>query len=96
MFLHSWTGMHRIDPTSPFFGDDAMDRLRNDGVELYITVTGVDETLAQTIPARVRYTVDDIVQNARFVDILRVKPDGTRIIDYDHFHDIHEIEGGAR
>jgi len=96
IFSHSWTAMHRIDETSPFFGDGAMDRLRSGGVELYLTLTGVDETLAQTIHARVRYTLDDIVQNARFVDILRVKPDGTRIIDYDRFHDIHELEGGPR
>src|SRR5581483_8202187 len=91
MFLHSWTAMHRIDETSPFFGDGAMDRLRSGGVELYLTLTGIDETLAQTIHARARYTVDDIVQNARFADILRVEPDGTRVIDYDRFQDIREL-----
>ncbi len=96
MFTHSWLAMHRIDETSPFFGDGAMDRLRSGGVELYITLTGVDETRAQTIHARVRYSLDDIVPNARFADILRVEPDGSRIIDYDRFHDIHELEGGAR
>jgi inward rectifier potassium channel len=93
MFSHTWTAMHRIDETSPFFGDDAMDRLKSGGVELYLTLTGVDETLAQTIHARVRYTLDDIVHNARFADVLRVKPDGTRVIDYDRFHEIHELEG---
>jgi hypothetical protein len=31
------------------------------------------------------------VQNARFGDILRVDADGTRVIDYDHFHDVHEL-----
>ncbi len=95
LFSHSWTAMHRIDETSPFFGDGAMDRLRSRGVEIYLTLTGVDETLAQTIHARARYTLDDIVPNARFADILRVKPDGTRIIDYDHFHEIHELHHPA-
>jgi inward rectifier potassium channel len=94
LFSHSWTAMHRIDETSPFFGDNAMDRLRSGGVEIYLTLTGVDETLAQTIHARVRYTLDDIVHNARFADILRVEPDGTRIIDYDRFHEIRERDGG--
>ena len=92
LFTHSWTAMHRIDEKSPFFGEGAMDRLRSGGVEIYLTLTGVDETLAQTIHARVRYTLDDIVQNARFADILRVKPDGTRVIDYEHFHEVEELE----
>ncbi len=96
IFSHSWTAMHRIDETSPFFGDGAMDRLRSGGVEVYLTLTGVDETLAQTIHARVRYTLDDIVRNARFADILRVEPDGTRVIDYDRFHEIHLLEGPPR
>jgi inward rectifier potassium channel len=96
LFTFSWTAMHRIDEASPFFGVDAMDRLRSGGVEIYLTLTGVDETLAQTIHARARYTLDDVVHNARFVDILRIEPDGTRIIDYDHFHDILELEGGRR
>ncbi|HEY8074352.1 MAG TPA: ion channel [Labilithrix sp.] len=91
LFQHSWTAMHRIDETSPFFGDGAMDRLRSGGVEIYLTLTGVDETLAQTIHARARYTVDDIVQNARFADILRVEPDGTRVIDYDRFDEVVEL-----
>lgn len=92
LFTHSWTAMHRIDETSPFFGDGAIERMRRDGVELYVTLTGLDDTLAQTLHARVRYTVDDIVQNARFADILRVQPDGTRVIDYEHFHDVEKLD----
>jgi len=88
LFSHSWTAMHRIDESSPFFGDGAMERLRSGGVEIYLTLTGVDETLAQTIHARARYTLDDVVPNARFADILRVKPDGTRVVDYERFHDV--------
>jgi inward rectifier potassium channel len=92
LFSHSWTAMHRVDEKSPFFGDEALGRLKSRGVEIYLTLTGIDETLAQTIHARTRYTVDDIVQNARFVDVLRVEPDGTRIIDYDRFHDIQKLD----
>jgi inward rectifier potassium channel len=92
LFSHSWTALHRIDEKSPFFGDGALESLRSRGVEIYLTLTGVDETLAQTIHARVRYTIDDIVQNARFADILRVRPDGTRVIDYERFHDIEALD----
>ena len=92
MFSHSWMALHRIDETSPLFGDDAMERFRRDGFELYLTLTGTDPTLAQTIHARARYTLDDIVVNARFVDILRVEPDGTRIVAYDRFDEIEKLE----
>ena len=92
LFSHSWTAMHRIDEESPFSGDGALESLRSRGVEIYLTLTGVDETLAQTIHARARYTVDDIVPNARFADIVSVKPDGTRLIDYEHFHDVEKLE----
>ena len=33
-------------------------------------------------------TIDDIVVGGRFVDILTVRPDGTRLMDYRKFHDI--------
>ena len=92
LFSHSWTAMHRIDDQSPFFGEGALESLRSRAVEIYLTLTGVDETLAQTIHARARYTVDDIVQNARFADIVASKPDGTRVIDYERFHDIEKLE----
>ena len=92
MFSHSWMALHRIDGSSPFFGDDAMDRFRRDGFELYLTLTGTDPTLAQTIHARARYTLDDIVVNARFADILRVEADGTRVVEYDRFDEIEELE----
>ena len=96
LFAHTWTAMHRIDETSPFFGDGAMERLRSTGVEIYLTLTGVDETLAQTIHARARYTIDDIVNNARFADILRVDPNGTRVIDFDRFNEIQDLREGGR
>ena len=94
MFLLTWTAMHPIDADSPFFGEGAMDKLRAMKAEIFLSLTGLDETIAQTIHTRYRYTLDDIVYNARFTDILSVRDDGTRIIDFDKFHDLEMLSDG--
>jgi inward rectifier potassium channel len=95
MFALTWTAMHTIDASSPFHGDGALEKLRAEGAEVYISVSGLDETIAQTIHARYRYRMDDIVVNARFVDVLNLHDDGTRVIDFDKFHDIQMLEEGS-
>jgi inward rectifier potassium channel len=92
MFALSWTAMHKIDENSPFYGDDALSKLKEQNAEIFLTLSGLDETLMQTITARWRYALDDIVQNARFADVLVTREDGTRVIDYDKFHDIVRME----
>ena len=95
MFILTWTAMHAIDADSPFFGGPAvMAKLRATNAEVFVSLTGLDETLAQTIHTRFRYQLDDIVHNARFADILTMGDDGTRIIDFDKFHDIVRLEEG--
>ncbi|GAC1352107.1 MAG: ion channel [Polyangiales bacterium] len=92
MFTLTWTAMHRIDETSPFYGPDAMDRLRARGGELYLSLQGTDETFSQTIHARHAYKLDDITWNARFVDVLTLLPDGTRQLDYRKFHQVEAVD----
>lgn len=92
MFMLSWTAMHRIDEKSPFYGTDALRRLRQCEAEIYLSLTGLDATIAQTVHARYRYELDDIVWNARFADVLTVLPDGTRQVDYRHFHDVVPVD----
>ncbi len=96
MFALSWTAMHKIDATSPFFGDDAMAKLRAKKAEIYLSLMGFDETFAQSIHARFRYRLEDIVRAARFVDVLTIAEDGMRTLDYRKFHDVVPHEGGDR
>ena len=91
LFVLSWTAMHRIDESSPFFGNDAIEKLRAQKADLFLSFTGLDETIAAQIHARYRYAIDDIVQGARFADILMTREDGVRVLDYAMFHDV--IEG---
>jgi inward rectifier potassium channel len=94
LFALSWTVMHRIDEASPFFGD-GMKRLREQRAEMFLTLSGLDETLMQTISARWRYELDDIVTDHRFADILVLRDDGTRVIDYDRFQDLVPVDRAA-
>lgn len=93
MFALSWTAMHKIEEDSLFYGPDAMEKLRAQKAEIFVTLYGLDETLMQTIVARFRYSLDDIVFDAKFADLLAVRDDGARVIDYDKFHDIVHLEG---
>jgi inward rectifier potassium channel len=88
VFFLTWTALHKIDEASPFFGADALDRLRAQGAELFLALTGLDETIGQPIHARRQYTLDDLVPDSRFADVLSDLPDGTRVIDYRRFHDV--------
>ena len=52
---------------------------------------GLAETHRQTIHASCSYSLDDIVWNARFADVLRLRDDGVREIDYTNFHEVVPI-----
>jgi inward rectifier potassium channel len=92
IFALSWTPMHRIDERSPFWGGAAaLERLRAEKAEIFLSFTGLDETIGQAIHARHTYKLDQIVYNARFADVLTIEDDGTRTIDYGRFHDVEVI-----
>jgi inward rectifier potassium channel len=93
VFFLTWSAMHLIDEKSPFFGAGALDRLRAQQAEIYLGLTGLDETIGQTIHVRKQYTLDDVVPNARFADVLFTREDGRRIIDYRKFHDVVALDG---
>lgn len=95
-FRISWTAMHRIDEKSPFFGPDAIERLREKSSLLLLSLSGLDETMGQTVHARHAYRLDEIVVNARFADIISVEPDDTRVIDYSRFHELVPIAPTAK
>jgi inward rectifier potassium channel len=90
MFALTWLAMHRIDESSPFYGENPMPKLASQTAEVFVSLTGFDETLMQTVHARFRYALDHIVRAKKFVDVLEIDEDGTRTIDYDKFHEIVE------
>ena len=90
IFSLSWTAMHQILPGGLLDGD-TVESLKRDRAEIIVTLTGLDETLAQTIHARHTFTADDIHWNHHFVDILLTGSHGRRIIDFSKFHHTQPI-----
>jgi inward rectifier potassium channel len=86
VFAMTFLVMHPLDEESPLFGATT-ESLAAQQAELVITLTGLDETLSQTVHARASYLASEILFNRRFVDIFGVTPEGRRAIDYTRFHD---------
>jgi inward rectifier potassium channel len=90
-FPLSWTIVHPIDETSPFFGMSDED-LRAAKGEFLVLLTGFDETFSQTVNTRSSYLAEEIVWNARFADIFnRPSEDGLLTIDVRKLHSIEPV-----
>ena len=87
LFALTWMVMHPIEPDSPLCGA-SQESLRDQEVEIIVTLTGIDETFSQTIHARHSFIAENIHWGKRFADILTTTPDGRRAVDYGRFHDI--------
>ena len=88
LFSLSWTIMHPIDETSPLYGA-TIDTFYDQGMEIIVLLSGMDETLSQVIYARQAYTADDILFDRRFVDVLHFG-DGQMEVDLHRFNDTVE------
>jgi inward rectifier potassium channel len=90
LFNLSWTAVHPITEDSPFFGQ-TRESLANCSPELVVSITGLDQTVSQTVHARHSYRMEDIVWGARMAGVLKTAPDGSQSIDYTHFDDIEML-----
>ncbi len=89
VFALSWTLMHKIEEGSPFYGM-TREQIIEAGDEIIVIISGIDQSMAQTIHGRNVYTGHDLRWNARFADILAKMENGRRVLDYGRFH---EVEG---
>ncbi|MGK7945717.1 MAG: ion channel [Microcystaceae cyanobacterium] len=87
VFGLSWLVMHPIDQNSPLYGQSLND-LAQQEAELWVTLTGLDETFSQTIHTRHSYYTAEILENQQFVDIFAKTPQGDVYIDLTHFHEV--------
>lgn len=84
VFSLTWTAMHSVDDSSAlkeFLGRADIEQQWH----LLITFTGYHESLANQVYARHVYLPKNVQQNATFVDIVTVMPDGGRVIDLTNF-----------
>lgn len=91
MFALSWTAIHIIDEDSPLLDLDVDDWRANE-IELVVSLSGVDGTFGHTIQARHSYTLEDMLFDMAFVDMVTPMDDGYIEIDYRPFHQVKPLD----
>ena len=81
--MMNWTVVHPIDENSPLQGLTLEDMITGD-LEVYVSVRGFDDIYSNTVIKRTSYTYDEIVFNAKFVQMYHESEDGkTTILEVD-------------
>ncbi len=83
----SWLVMHPIDQNSPFYGA-TLESIETAETEIWITLTGLDETSSQTIHARCYYKYSEILWDMRFVDLFSQDERGQYYMNIQLIHDV--------
>jgi inward rectifier potassium channel len=89
-FTLTWTVVHPITPDSPLHGETAASLARR-RADIVVSLSGVDDGIAQAVHARHGYAAEELVFGARLVDILSDGPGGRRVIDYRRFHEVEPL-----
>jgi inward rectifier potassium channel len=85
----SWTVVHPINETSPFYGFNEED-MKNADVELYVMLRGFDDVFSNYVQQRTSYTYREILFNRKFVPMYRESDDGQKTILELHKINIHK------
>lgn len=84
-FAFTWTIIHIIDESSPFFGLSLED-FKERNIEIGISLMGYDESFSQSIQASSVYSTEDIVFDKYFEDVFVLKDSVLTAINYKKFH----------
>ncbi len=85
----SWTVVHPITETSPFYGLTEAD-MKNADVELYVMLRGFDDVFSNYVLQRTSYTYQEILFNRKFVPMYRESGDGQTTILELHKINMHK------
>ena len=89
--MMNWTVVHPIDEKSPLLGL-AQEDYKSADVEVYVQVKGYDDVYSTTVIQRTSYTYDEIIFNAKFVQMYRESEDGkTTILELDKLSSYREV-----
>lgn len=84
-FVLSFTGAHFVEKGS--FTESLLARARaGENVEFLISIRGLDDTFGQTIHASRVYGAEDLVEGGQFEDILSIKENRVRSVDFANFN----------
>jgi inward rectifier potassium channel len=84
-FVLSMLAVHPIDEASPLFGS-SLEQMGAAGADFIASLSGLDETLGQTVHSRKGWSFGDVKVGVRFEDMMRVEPDGRRVMDLTRIH----------
>ena len=90
VFSLTFTAMHSITERSPLHGATS-ESLTAEAAELLLTVTGLDETMSQTIHARTSYLAEEILFGQRFKDMFGFTENGRVVIDFNAFDEMEPV-----
>ncbi|MEM6449089.1 MAG: ion channel [Cyanobacteria bacterium P01_D01_bin.105] len=95
-FFLSWTALHPIDENSPLYGLSQADLMHTNAAVL-VSLSGIDQTVAQAIHTRHTYYAADLIWDSQFKDIIRQLENGDRYIEFADFHEVesagsHKVE----
>ena len=90
----TWTVMHALTKDSPLY-EVTPEFLQTNEVEVVVSLSGVDETLSQTIYARHSYVDNEILCGYKFKDILSQRSDNRLEVNYELFHEVEEAKCSA-
>jgi inward rectifier potassium channel len=83
----TWMAMHVIQEGSPLFNMTPEDAKKLE-LELYVSVTGMDETTHQMVHGRTRYLDAEIAWGARPADLLTELPNGRLQLNVAKFDEV--------
>jgi len=90
LFALTWTAIHPINLRSPLRGTTP-DSLSAREAVIVVSLTGLDETLLQTVPARHVYRAEDLRFGVRFKDVMKHMDDGSGwVVDASLFDEVIE------
>ena len=90
VFALSFLVEHHIDESSPLYKLTTV-QLRELNASFVVTFTGIDDALAATVHARHQWSWNDIVFDARFVDLFKLDATGKRYLDLGPIHQTEEL-----
>ena len=90
-FFLTWTALHPINENSPLYGLSHADLIRTSAA-LLISLSGIDQTVAQTIHTRHTYYAADLRWDRQLKDIIHELDNGDRYIEFENFHEIEPVD----
>ena len=88
----SWTLVHKIDESSPFYGFTEEDFANGDG-EIIVYVKAFDDLFSATVTSSTSYTFDEIVYGAKFNLMYSENDDDTKtILHLDMLNSFNKVE----